>query len=424
MRLLHFSDLHLGAEIHGKRDPETGMHTQLKDFLRCLDFMVETALERDVDAVLFTGDAYHFRRPDPLPQREFIKRIKTLSDRNIAILLLAGNHDLPPSYGEASALDIFSVISIPGVTFVRRPDVVSLVTRRGELQVVCLPYLPRRALVSVEEERGLDDEGIQRLMGRRVQEWLENLLRKSVPNDAPLILAGHIWVQGAEFSGSERVLSSAFEPIIPPSVLRHQRFAYVALGHIHRHQAFDESKPHIVYAGSLGRLDFGEEKQPKGFVVVELERTQKGNWEASWEFVQAPTRPFVTVRLDVRDSINPTQAAIDALNQNRQIDGAVVRVQILVKEAQREQINLGRLRELLDKRVDHISALEIRSEGMPQVDEPVSRSLEEFERILHQSPVEWLANWVDELAKEEKQIGQRKRRLIELAQKLMEMKGW
>lgn len=87
MRLLHFSDLHLGAEIHGRKDPETGMHTQLKDFLRCMDFMVETALERDVDAVLFTGDAYHFRRPDPLPQREFIKRIKTLSDRGIAVLL-------------------------------------------------------------------------------------------------------------------------------------------------------------------------------------------------------------------------------------------------------------------------------------------------------------------------------------------------
>jgi len=371
---------------------------------------------------LFTGDAYHFRRPDPLPQREFIKRIKTLSDRGIAVLLLAGNHDLPPGYGEASALDIFSVLSIPGVTFVRRPDVVSLPTRRGELRVVCLPYLPRRTLVSVDEERGLDEDGIQRLMGMRVQEWLEALLRKSAPNDAPTIFAGHIWIQGAEFSGSERVLSSVFEPIIPPGVLRHQRFAYVALGHIHRHQAFDEFKPHIVYAGSLGRLDFGEEKQPKGFVVVELERTQKGNWEAIWEFVQAPTRPFVTVKLDVRDSNNPTQAAIDALNQNRQIDGAVVRIQIFVKEAQREQVNLGRLRELLEKRVDHISTLELRSEGMPQVsDEPVSRSLGEFEQILHQSPIEWLASWIDELAKKEKQLGQRKSRLIELAQKLMEM---
>ncbi len=419
MRLLHFSDTHLGAEIHGRKDPETGMHTQLKDFLRCMDFMVETALERDVDAVLFTGDAYHFRRPDPLPQREFIRRIKTLSDRNIAILLLAGNHDLPPSYGEASALDIFNVISIPGVTFVRRPDVVSLPTRKGELRVVCLPYLPRRTLVSVDEEKSLDEDGIQRLMGRRVQEWLESLLRKSVPNDAPTIFAGHIWIQGAEFSGSERVLSSVFEPIIPPSVLRQRRFAYVALGHIHRHQAFEELKPHIVYAGSLGRLDFGEEKQTKGFVIVELGRTQKGKWEANWEFVQAPTRPFVTVRLDVRDSNNPTQAAIDALNQNRQIDGAVVRIQIFVKEAQREQVNLGRLRELLEKRVDHISALELRSEGIPQVSgEPVSRSLGEFEQILRQSPIEWLANWIDEVKKEKKQ---RKSRLIELVQKLMEM---
>ncbi|MEZ8218200.1 hypothetical protein B0813_001737, partial [Candidatus Fervidibacteria bacterium JGI MDM2 SSWTFF-3-K9] len=84
--------------------------------------------------------------------------------------------------------------------------------------------------------------------------------------------------------------------------------------------------------------------------------------------------------------------------------------------------NLGRLRELLEKRVDHISTLELRSEGMPQVlDEPVSRSLGEFEQILHQSPIEWLASWIDELAKKEKQLGQRKSRLIELAQKLMEM---
>ncbi|MFN4179446.1 MAG: exonuclease SbcCD subunit D, partial [Armatimonadota bacterium] len=83
MRVLHFSDTHLGAEIHGRRDAETGMHTQLKDFLRCMDFMVETAIDKDVDVVLFTGDAYHFRRPDPLPQREFIKRIISLSERNI-----------------------------------------------------------------------------------------------------------------------------------------------------------------------------------------------------------------------------------------------------------------------------------------------------------------------------------------------------
>lgn len=421
MRLLHFSDLHLGVEIHGKRDPETGMHTQLKDFLRCMDFMVETATQRDIDVVLFTGDAYHSRRPDPLSQREFIKRIIALSERNIRVLLLAGNHDLPPGYGEASALDIFNVVKVPGVIFVRKPEVVQLVTRKGELQVVCLPYLPRRALVSFEEERGLDEEGVQRLMGKRVQEWIESLLRKIISSDIPTVFAGHLWVKGAEFSGSEHVLSSTSEPVVPPSFLRHQSFTLVALGHIHRYQALDDNKPHIIYAGSLGRIDFGEEAQPKGFVFVELEKTQQGKWEANWEFIPTPTRPFVTVKLDVRNSNNPTQTALEELSKNLKVNGAVVRVQVLVKEAQKDIVNLVKLRELLENRADHIAAIELQPEDSLKPDEiVVARSPEEFERMLKRSPIEWLESWIDELAKKDKTIADRKKRLLELARNLME----
>lgn len=420
MRVLHFSDVHLGAEIHGRRDPETGIHTQLKDFLRCLDFMVETAVDKDVDAVLFTGDAYHSRRPDPLPQREFIKRIISLSERNIAVLILAGNHDLPPVQGEASALDIFSVVKIPGVVFTRRPEVISLPTRKGELQVFCLPYLPRRSLVSVEEERALDEDKVQQLMGRRVQEWLESLLQKSNQSDSPAILVGHIWVQGAEFSGSERILTSSAEPIVPPSVLRHRRFAYVGLGHIHRHQAIDGFKPPIVYAGSLGRLDFGEEKQPKGFVIVDLERTREGEWEAKWQFIQTPTRPFITVKLDVRNSTDPTQTAIESLNSNPQIDGAVVRVLIFIKEAQREQINLGKLREILEKRADYISSIETRTEEKQEINDPIARTPEEFEKQLRKNPIHLLEEWLEKKSQSDKQIKERKSQLLDLAQKLME----
>lgn len=396
------------------------MHSQLKDFLRCMDFMVETAVDKDVDVVLFTGDAYHYHRPDPLPQREFIKRIILLSERGIPVLILAGNHDLPPSFGEASALDIFSVVKIPGVVFVRRPDVVLLPTRKGELQVFCLPYLPRRTLISVDEERGLDEDRIQRLMGVRVQECIESLFRRSVHSDAPTILAGHIWVQGAEFSGSERILTSLSEPIVPPSVLRNPKFAYVALGHIHRHQAIDDFSPPIVYAGSLGRLDFGEEKQPKGFVIVDLGRTKQGKWEAKWQFVQTPTRPFVTIKLDVRNSTNPNQTAIDSLNSNPQIDGAVVKVHILINESQRDQINLGKLRENLEKRADYIAAIEMRTEEKPEPIELVSKTPEEFERLLHQNPIHLLSEWLEAKSKDDKRIGERKSRLLELAQRLME----
>ncbi|MCS7264346.1 MAG: exonuclease SbcCD subunit D [Armatimonadetes bacterium] len=419
MRVLHFSDAHLGAEIHGKKDPQTGMHSQLKDFLRCMDFVVETAIEKQVDAVLFTGDAYHNRRPDPLSQREFIKRIIALSDKGISVLLLAGNHDLPPVFGEASALDIFEIVRIPGVIFVRKPNVVNLMTRKGELQVVCIPYLPRRALVTFEEERGLDEDGIQKLMARRFDDLVEKLVKNSQFSDAPTILAGHIWVQGAEFAGSEKIMSAYLEPVVPPSTLRNPKFAYVALGHIHRHQAFDDFSPPIVYAGSLGRLDFGEEKQPKGFVMVELEQTQRGQWIANWEFIQTPTRPFVTIKVDVRNSNNPFQSVAEAIGKS-QIDGAVVKVQIFAKESQRELINLAKVRELMEKRADHIVSVEFLADERYDVDFAVERNHQEFEELLRRDLISLLEDWLDELAKKDKEIGERKKRIVELAQKLRE----
>ncbi|HJW87988.1 MAG TPA: metallophosphoesterase, partial [Dehalococcoidia bacterium] len=71
MKLLHFSDLHLGVETYGHIDPATGLSSRLGDFLRCLDVVVDRALEGDVDLVLFCGDAYKSRRPEPTEQREF-----------------------------------------------------------------------------------------------------------------------------------------------------------------------------------------------------------------------------------------------------------------------------------------------------------------------------------------------------------------
>jgi exonuclease SbcD len=37
MRILHFSDLHIGVENYGRVDPHTGLSTRLLDFLAALD---------------------------------------------------------------------------------------------------------------------------------------------------------------------------------------------------------------------------------------------------------------------------------------------------------------------------------------------------------------------------------------------------
>ena len=78
-RILHFADAHIDISNHGKRDPSTGLPIRILDFLSSLDEIVDTAIEEDVDCVLFAGDAYKDQNPAPTYQREWGKRIMRLS---------------------------------------------------------------------------------------------------------------------------------------------------------------------------------------------------------------------------------------------------------------------------------------------------------------------------------------------------------
>jgi exonuclease SbcD len=75
-----------------------------------------------------------------------------------------------------------------------------------------------------------------------------------------------------------------------------------------------------VYSGSMERIDFGEEKDPKGFCWVELERGA-----TRWQFVPVNARPFITLKIDVRNAEDPTQKVLDKLSYH-DLEEAVVRV--------------------------------------------------------------------------------------------------
>ena len=102
MRILHFSDLHIGVENYGRIDPDTGLSTRLGDFLASLDQVVEFALSENVDLVLLAGDAYKGRDPSQTHQREFARRLSRLSQAAVPTFLLVGNHDLPAAASRAT----------------------------------------------------------------------------------------------------------------------------------------------------------------------------------------------------------------------------------------------------------------------------------------------------------------------------------
>ena len=328
--LLHLADIHIGIENYGRLDGQSGLNSRVVDFLRRLSQVIDLALEREVDVCIFAGDAYKNQRPNPTFQREFCRRMKRLADAGVPIILLVGNHDMATADRAASSLDIFGVFDMPGVIVADREEVYQITCRRGQpLQVATMPYPQRSRLLAQREFRNMTLDDLDLELGRILHENLVDLAGQVKENpDIPAVLTAHVSVSEAK-QGSEQSVMIGRDVVVLKSLLADSAWDYVALGHIHKHQELNRGEqPPIVYPGSLERIDFGEEGERKGFVMVQLERGR-----AAWEFIPVEARRFVTIRLDVTQSEDPMLDILDELEQHP-VDGAVVRVIIKATEAQ------------------------------------------------------------------------------------------
>jgi exonuclease SbcD len=318
IRLLHFADVHIGMENYGKVDPATGMSSRVMDFLRRLSDIVTFAEENDADLAIFAGDAFKTRQPNPTFQREFARRIKRLA-RQCPVVLLVGNHDLPAMTQKASTIDIFQILEVDNIIVGRADGVHWIETKRGPVQVATVPYPMRQRLLGEMNTRGRSLHDLDNLLREQV-DLLIRSLSDDIDMSVPAVLTGHFSVHGSKL-GSERGVMLGRDVAVLASTLADPVWDYVALGHIHYHQDLNEGHyPPVVYSGSVERIDFGEEGDPKGFCWVNLVRE-----ETTYEFIELPARQFLTIRVDVRDEADPTQAVVKAIGRH-EVGEAVVRV--------------------------------------------------------------------------------------------------
>ncbi len=331
LKILHISDVHLGVEKHGTLDPSTGLSSRLGDFLQSFDQAVDAAIEHGCDLMLFAGDAYKTRDPNPTIQREFAKRIRKLGDAGIPSFLLVGNHDLPLASARAHTIEIFDTLGVPHVTVARKPGTYIMGTRKGEVQIVALPWVTPHTLMSRDEYRSVGIEQLNAVMAGKIEEIIEQEVAKLDPS-IPAIFTMHGTVSGAVFS-SERDIMLGKDVVVPLSLVTNPAFSYAALGHIHKHQVLNDD-PAVVYCGSLERIDFGEEKEAKGFIIAEFEpRHQPAPGynhyvvtAAKAHFIATDARRFFTLKVDAAVP-SPTEAVLLAIEKHsKKIEGAIVRL--------------------------------------------------------------------------------------------------
>jgi exonuclease SbcD len=327
IRMIHFADVHIGMENYGRIDPTTGTSTRVRDFLDRLDEVVDYAIEHQADLAVFAGDAFKDRNPEPTQQREFAQRIKRLAD-HMPTLLLVGNHDMPGMAVKANSLDIFRALDVPGVIVGYKDEAQVVETKSGPVFLAWMPYPMRNRLMAWTKYHGKSIEELNQGLRTEVSSRLRALAEEAEEYDLPRVLAGHFTVEAASFGSERSVMLGSDLPILR-STVADGAWDYVALGHLHKHQDVNEGAyPPVVYSGSLERIDFGEQREDKGFIWVELKRG-----ETSWKFMPVAARPFHTVKLDVRKEEDPMAMILSALEDN-QFEQAVVRVAITLSAEQ------------------------------------------------------------------------------------------
>lgn len=324
MRIVHFSDVHIGVENYTKIDPDTGMSTRLMDFLSTFDEVVSYSIDNDVDLVLFCGDAYKSREPSQTHQREFAKRINQLSSSGIPVFLLLGNHDMPHVVSKATALDIFSTLEVPNLYIGDSLKTYKIPTKGGLIQIVALPWIRRSAFLVRKEIQGLNHEEINESIQKSLTELILANAQK-LDNSVPAIFAGHVSI-GEAVTSSEQSMMLGRDHVLLKSAVALPQFDYVALGHVHRHQILGND-PKIVYSGSLQRVDFGEEKDDKGFCVLDIDPAKPAGLRVdNFEFKNVDAREFLSILVEIHEGDpNPTNTVIEAISRNH-IDGKIVKL--------------------------------------------------------------------------------------------------
>jgi len=331
MKILHFADAHIDMANYGRHDPGTGLPLRVLDFLKSLDTIVDTAISENVDMVIFAGDAYKDRSPAPTFQREWGRRVIRLSQAGIPTFLLVGNHDMSPGTGRAHAIQEFDTLQIPHVRVLQKPEFLNADELGLPVQMIAIPYISRSGLMAALEVSGVEQAEVYSEIEKRLTELLLEWLDNADPS-LPTILTAHASVQGASY-GSERTVMLGSDFVLPASLVKDSRLDYVALGHIHKPQDLNEGHhPPVIYPGSIERVDFGEAKDEKFFVIANVE---KGQTQVEWRKLDG-VRPFIDRRavlgfaqsgVEEADQ-NVTEKLISTLPKAKVLEDAIVRLTI------------------------------------------------------------------------------------------------
>ena len=249
MRFLHTADWHIGKKLND--------FDLLEDQQAVFEQLVTVVKQQQVDAIVIAGDLYDRALPSEAAVATLDHMLVTLNRKlNYPLLVISGNHDsavrlrtgrswfsATKMYVNTQLAEAFTPVEL------------------GDTQFFLLPYFEPFAVRDYFQDSTITN------VAQAIRPIVAKMKAQFKP-DMRHILVSHFFAAGSDHSASETKVNVGGLDAVPIDDLA--AFDYVALGHLHNHNAL-HAEPKIQYSGALLKYAVAEAKQEKGVYIVDTD---------------------------------------------------------------------------------------------------------------------------------------------------------
>ncbi|MFW5998799.1 MAG: metallophosphoesterase family protein [Halanaerobiaceae bacterium] len=235
IRFIHAADIHLGSILHiGDELPGHLQEVAKKASLNAFKNICDTAIKSRVDFVLLAGDVYDQEARSVMANRYFNKQCQRLSEENIPVYMIGGNHD--PLGNNNIPLDIPENVHLFNDD---KPEIKEVTDKNNNVRarIIGQSYQKKAESTNISKAYKIDDKHY----------WNIAMLHTQLdPNNKKYV------------------------PCSLTDLIQIDNIDYWALGHVHKFNiVYNNNNKVVSYPGITQGRDIGEQGL-KGAVLVEL----------------------------------------------------------------------------------------------------------------------------------------------------------
>lgn len=379
MKILHTADWHIGQF---KGPVVDGVNLRSQDTVKCLEYMVQVAIEEKPDIVCVSGDIFHQEQVGPVRYSDEMitatNIITSLAHFSKYVIVMRGtpNHDGAAQFRVLERM----LLNIRNVDVVTKPGVI----KTPWADIACLPGFDKQEFRAKFPGLSADEENLA--WTKYISDMVFAL--RAECEKTPILMA-HYTVPGCNMESGQTSFFTNFEPVIPREALMAARYEAVLLGHIHRPQII-EGFDNVFYSGAINAMNFNDEGQDRGFWIHEF--NEKGTLVKGHRYT-TPYRQFHTITWDpdeVGDYIREGAMYLHRTGISEDVTDKIVRVRYSCTSEQKKALNIP----LLQKNLYEVGAFYVADIEAENTIDITNRGLlsEESDPRLN------LKKWLDEKA--------------------------